>query len=91
LDAPPDPPLGLGESYSPYTVHLSPDATIVLYTDGLIERRQESIADGLTRLLDACRSGPDDAEGLCDHLLEQLVGERDHEDDIAIAVLAIGG
>jgi hypothetical protein len=91
LDAPPDPPLGLGESYTLRTAPLSEGATIVLYTDGLIERRYESIADGMNRLLDACRSGPADAEALCDHLLEQLVGRRINEDDIAIAVIALDG
>ena len=36
------------------TVQRLGDATLLLYTDGLIERRGEAIDDGLARLADAC-------------------------------------
>ncbi len=89
LDHPPNPPLGLGEQYACHTVDLSPNAMIVLYSDGLIERRHEPITAGLERLLVACREGPDSAEELADHLLDRLVHDRANEDDIAIAVLRL--
>ncbi len=61
--------------------------TLVLYTDGLIERRGESLDVGLERLTIAASSGPDDPELLCAHILEQVlepVGQR--YDDVTAVV-----
>ena len=60
----PGPPLGVAADVSYFTsgVDLEPGDRIVLYTDGLIERRGESLAVGIERLersVDECRSmGP---------------------------------
>ncbi|GAA3796080.1 PP2C family protein-serine/threonine phosphatase [Streptomyces phyllanthi] len=53
LDRATDPPLGAGDASVPHceaTVTYAPGATLVLYTDGLIERRDEDIDTGLRRL-----------------------------------------
>lgn len=42
---------------------------LFVYTDGLIERRGESIDAGVERLAAAIRTGPDDPEELCARLL----------------------
>jgi PAS domain S-box-containing protein len=89
LDAAPGPPLGYGTTYATHAVVLSPGATVVLYTDGLVERRHEPITAGLARLVDACADGPAKADDLCDFLLGRLVGDSRNEDDIAIAVLTV--
>ena len=89
LEHPPSLPLGIGEHYASHTVELSPKATVILYSDGLIERRHEPITDGLGRLVAACSEGPDGAEDLADHLLERLVEHSSNEDDIAIAILSL--
>ncbi|HEX5620015.1 MAG TPA: SpoIIE family protein phosphatase, partial [Solirubrobacteraceae bacterium] len=62
-------------------------STIVLYTDGLVERRGHSIDDGLEQLRAIARSSGD-LEGLCDALVEQMVPPH-APDDIAIAVARI--
>lgn len=61
-------------------------ATLVLVTDGLIERRHEDIDTGLDRLLEsvAVRSGS--AEDVCERILEQVGAGADTFDDIAIVV-----
>lgn len=60
----------------------------VMFTDGLIERRGETIDDGLKRLLhaiDGARQLPPQA--MCDTLLEQLTAGQDADDDIALLVI----
>jgi serine phosphatase RsbU (regulator of sigma subunit) len=60
----------------------------VMYTDGLIERRGETIDDGLRRLLHAIeqlRQLPPQA--MCDALLHQLTEGYEPDDDIALLVI----
>ncbi|WP_298460000.1 SpoIIE family protein phosphatase [uncultured Cellulomonas sp.] len=65
-----------------------PDATIVLYTDGLVEVRTERLDAGLERLRrTAADSGTHDPESLCDALLAELVAGHRGDD---VALLAIG-
>jgi sigma-B regulation protein RsbU (phosphoserine phosphatase) len=59
----------------------------VLYTDGLIERRGESIEDGLARLRSAAAGGPAEPAELADHLLRILMPGNDGEDDIALLAI----
>ncbi len=61
--------------------------TLIGYTDGLVERRSETFDVGLDRLLEAVRTGPDDVEALCEHLLTVLDGDR--RDDIAVVALCL--
>ncbi len=60
--------------------------TVLLYTDGLVERRDQSLDDGLHRLVStverlAARDGS--LDDLCDAVLAEMVGPR-AEDDVAI-------
>ena len=66
-------------------VTLAPGARVVLYTDGLVERRGESIDVGLTRLANVAharrgRPGPEFVSGLVGDL---TAGQR-RSDDIAV-------
>ncbi len=78
-------PLGVipTASYTDAVYKLHGAATIVLYTDGLIERRGETIDVGLERLLDAVRGNDADVKELCDHLTRLLLGDGS-EDDVAL-------
>ena len=64
---------------------------IVLYTDGLVERRGESVADGLDRLARAVRRiDATDAETLCDALLAELLPPTaTRADDVALLVARV--
>jgi anti-sigma regulatory factor (Ser/Thr protein kinase) len=71
------------------TTHdLWPGATLLLYTDGLVERRRESIQRGLDRLArEASAYDGADIDELCDHVLSSLI-EGDHvADDIALVAM----
>jgi PAS domain S-box-containing protein len=61
---------------------------LVLYTDGLVERRRESISDGLDRLVRvAAAAGATSAEALCSALVAGLLPEgAARDDDVAILV-----
>ena len=66
---------------------LSPGAVLVLYTDGLIERRDESLDEGLRRLASAAaRVAGSPLPEVADTLLDLVPGER-HDD---VALLAVG-
>lgn len=84
-------PLGaLGEAdYRQDLVELPSGAVVLLYTDGLVERRGEAIDHGLDRLCEAARSGPRDPERLVDHVVEQLFGSAEREDDVAVLAMRL--
>lgn len=63
-------------------------ATLVLYTDGLVERRGEALDDGLERLAAAVSSGPEDPEALCDYIQGQVLDPEDQRDDDVTTVVA---
>ena len=70
-------------------VALQAGATLVLYTDGLVERRDRDIEDGieaLERLLAEMAPGTTDLDHLCDRLLGAMASEE-QEDDVALLVV----
>ena len=79
-------PLGAhaGTHYREAVVQLKPGSTIVLYTDGLIERRGSSLNRGLERLVSEASGRPADPESLCDRLIGSLVGKEPPPDDVAL-------
>lgn len=61
-----------------------PGSILVLYTDGLVERREECLSVGLERLREsAARHHGHPPGALLDALIDDLVGSE-HEDDIAV-------
>jgi anti-anti-sigma factor len=67
---------------------VAPGATVILYTDGLVERRDEVVDAGLDRLLQAAERladrGPDE---LARGLVEAVLGEEGPADDVALLVV----
>jgi phosphoserine phosphatase RsbU/P len=79
-----DLPLGAhpGAPRTATTHKLVPGCTLLLYTDGLIERRGEPIDEairGLVEIVDG--EAPED---ICAHLTDKLVPDRGPTDDVAI-------
>lgn len=82
-----DPPLGVGAcAYSAQSITVAPGETLLLYTDGLVERRGELLDVGLGRLVDAASTQGDDLEVFVDTLIGRLTGPESTDD---IAVLAL--
>jgi serine phosphatase RsbU (regulator of sigma subunit) len=67
---------------------LEAESIVIFYTDGLIERRGESLDVGLERLADALGSGPDVPAELCEYVIEQMrpAGPELHDDVTALLV-----
>ena len=89
LDEQCDPPLGYVSTVHRHRAELAPGATLVLYTDGLVERRTESLNTGFERLLSVCSAGPSDADALCDHLALEMFRDAPVDDDVAIFVATL--
>ncbi|WP_344659696.1 SpoIIE family protein phosphatase [Catenulispora subtropica] len=86
LDLPVGPPLGLGgSSYEAVELIIDEGSTLVLYTDGLVESRDQDIGTGLERL-SAVLEGPGrDPEELCAAAIGGLLPARPWDD---VALLA---
>jgi serine phosphatase RsbU (regulator of sigma subunit) len=85
LDARPD-PIPRPQAETAFT----PGATLVLYTDGLVERRGEDIDTGLARLTDALyRNRGQDPETLADTVLLELLPPGGATDDTALIVVRL--
>jgi PAS domain S-box-containing protein len=70
-------------------VDLDRDTTVLLYTDGLVERRGSDLDDGTGRLRAAAAQLADrPLDELCDRLVEQLVETRP-EDDVALVAIRL--
>lgn len=85
-------PLGMGpDDRHDGTLTLTSACTLVLYTDGLVERRTGPIDDGLAALANSIAPGPQDPEGLCDRVLAELLGSAPPMDDVALLVMNTDG
>lgn len=83
--------LGRGGPRPSASLHVDPGTMIVLYTDGLVERRGEPLDTGLTRLVEAAR-GLTEPKDRARHLVE-AIGSRDgiDDDDVAVVVVSFLG
>ncbi|MGZ9928677.1 PP2C family protein-serine/threonine phosphatase [Streptomyces sp. NC-S4] len=93
LDRATDPPLGARPEHAPRPedrLAFTEGSTLVLYTDGLIERRREDIDVGLGRLADALvRHRTAEPDALADALLAGLIPAGGITDDTALVVLRL--
>ncbi|MFG2579597.1 ATP-binding SpoIIE family protein phosphatase [Streptomyces malaysiensis] len=85
---PTGPPLGTGGwLHTTGSVQLGPGASAVLYTDGLVERRDKDIYDGVAALERVFAGATGSPQVMCDRLIRALGITAEHDDDVAVLVL----
>jgi GAF domain-containing protein/anti-sigma regulatory factor (Ser/Thr protein kinase) len=83
-------PLGVGgATYRASRVQLPAGATLLLYTDGLVEGRDCPIDDGMERLRTAAAAAPGRPDELCDTVLRALGRDGEHDDDTALLAVTL--
>jgi anti-sigma regulatory factor (Ser/Thr protein kinase) len=69
------------------TVTLPPGATLMLYTDGLVERRNQSLDKGIdaaaVTMAEYAQDHPDD---VADHVMSAMTPAVGYEDDVAVLI-----
>jgi PAS domain S-box-containing protein len=66
---------------------LTPGSTLLLFTDGLVERRGELIDDGIAHVADLLRQTVDSpVDAVAELMLRELAPTRGYDDDVAIVV-----
>ena len=69
---------------------VNPGDTLILFSDGLVERRGETLDVGLQRLATAAAGGPTRPSALCQHVLTQLLSAtRELHDDVTAMFVRI--
>ncbi|WP_328470824.1 SpoIIE family protein phosphatase [Actinoplanes sp. NBC_00393] len=64
-----------------------PRATLLLYTDGLVERRRQPLTAGIDEAGDAVRHGlHTPIEDLATEIMDRLTPERGYDDDVALLI-----
>lgn len=80
-------PLGLGDPTRETTVRLRPGSTLALYTDGLIETRDDDLDAGIAALCRTLAAGPADLEPLADAIMDELAPSS--ADDVALLLVRV--
>ncbi|WP_107400420.1 SpoIIE family protein phosphatase [Streptomyces africanus] len=99
LRVPPNAPIGVGGvDFEPVELDAPSNASLLLYTDGLVESRLRDVWTGIEQLrarveVTALLTGPDEPpplEALCEEVLDML-GPGDRDDDIALLAARFDG
>lgn len=88
------PPLGAGVTGSAVLNerHLRPGDTVLLYTDGLVERREEPLDESLSRLVSEVSDAPSlEPDRLLDHVVSCRQTSGPTADDIAVVAARLLG
>jgi phosphoserine phosphatase RsbU/P len=82
-----DAPIGVADAPDRQvtTLALAPGAVLCFFTDGLVERRNKPLDDGIALLCETVSPGP--PETVCLSVMRALVGSEHPGDDIALLVL----
>jgi serine phosphatase RsbU (regulator of sigma subunit)/anti-sigma regulatory factor (Ser/Thr protein kinase) len=83
VDVPTGAPLGLGGRWRTGTLRLDPGDTILMFSDGVVERRDRTLTEGLDTLVAAAAASTSgDPRNLCSLATAAVAGQTD--DDVAV-------
>lgn len=87
INMPVSPPLGVVNQIEPQCIELKlpVGSSLAACTDGLVERRGESLEVGLNRLVAATRAV--EPEIMCREIMEKLIGRSVPRDDVALLAM----
>jgi anti-sigma regulatory factor (Ser/Thr protein kinase) len=77
--------------YEEVPVELAPGSVVLLYTDGLVERRSQSLDAGLGELQQMVGEGPSRPGALCRSVLDAVFDRQPPDDDVAVMALQLTG
>ena len=93
LDLPSGPPVGAARiaHFRETQFDVPPGSLVLLYTDGLVERREEPLDVGLERLRTTAAAAPATLSPLafCDAMLSRVLENIDQEDDVALLAMQV--
>ena len=90
VDLPAGPPVGAARvaRFDEQEIEVPVASLLLLYTDGLVERRDEPLDAGLDRLrASAAAAGSMSPQAFCDLVLSRLLESTDQEDDVALIAM----
>jgi len=84
------PPLGVGpaDSFTEQVSAIEAGSTLLLYTDGLLERRGKRITDPEATLAETAYAVAGDPETLCDNVIRRFLREQPSKDDVALLAVS---
>ena len=86
---PPGPPVGLAlGSRAAHEQPLPTGALLLVYTDGLVERRDAGLEERLERLRRVAEKAPAEPDALLERVVGDLTGNEPHADDIAVLAVS---
>ena len=88
VEAPVGVPLGVGApAYESVTIPIAPNSTLIAYTDGLVERRNEALDAGMERLRKAASVEAPSVDDLLTSIVDDFFAEQVSDDDTAILAI----
>jgi PAS domain S-box-containing protein len=63
---------------------LPPGSSLLLYTDGLVERRDVGLEERLEQLADVAGAAGEGLDALCERVIEAVLGDGEPGDDVAL-------
>ncbi len=88
VNAPVGVPLGIeGPGYESVTIPIAPNSTLIAYTDGLVERRDEVLNVGMERLRTAASGEAPSVDDLLSRIVDDFFAENVSDDDTALLAI----
>lgn len=87
------PPLGIGEldNFTEQEASFEVGSTLLLYTDGLLERRGKQITESESTLAEIAHASRSHPETLCDNVVRRFLRGLRSEDDVALLAVLYKG